>query len=156
MSRSGYVIAAFAAALLIGACGDATEEAAQDTNATPVSSAPTTATTPASGSLVATPITADTQETTVTPSPDVDPSLQGLVDQAVADLATHLSVDASTISVISAKSVTWPDGSVGCPQPGMMYTQVTVDGALVQLGVAGTTYSYHSGGSRSQFLCQKT
>ena len=27
--------------------------------------------------------------------PDVDPALQGLVDQAVADLATHLSVDAS-------------------------------------------------------------
>ena len=89
-------------------------------------------------------------------SPSFDPALQPLVDQAVADLATRLKIDASNIETMSAQSVSWPDGGLGCPQPGMAYTQVMVDGSLIQLSVNGTTYSYHSGGSRAPFLCQKT
>jgi hypothetical protein len=38
----------------------------------------------------------------------------------------------------------------------MVYTQVMVDGALIQLSVDGTSYSYHSGASGGPFLCQKT
>ena len=90
------------------------------------------------------------------PSPAIDPALQTLVDQAVADLATRLKIDASKISTLSAQAMSWPDGSIGCPQPGMVYTQVMVDGALIHLSVNGTAYSYHSGGSRAPFLCQKT
>jgi hypothetical protein len=82
--------------------------------------------------------------------------MQYLVDQAVADLAMRLKVDESKIVAVSAQSMSWPDGSLGCPQPGMAYTQVMVDGVLIQLNVNGTTYSYHSGGSRAPFLCQKT
>jgi hypothetical protein len=92
----------------------------------------------------------------VQPSPSIDPALQPLVDQAVADLATRLKIDASKIDTISAQSVSWPDGGLGCPQPGMAYTQVMVDGSLIQLSANGTSYSYHSGGSRAPFLCQKT
>ncbi|MGZ4680129.1 MAG: hypothetical protein ACXV98_04295 [Ilumatobacteraceae bacterium] len=85
----------------------------------------------------------------------IEPGMQGLVDQAIADLAKRLSVDAASISVVSADAMVWPDGSVGCPQPGMNYTQVTVDGALIVLSASGTTYRYHSGGSRAPFLCTK-
>ena len=89
-------------------------------------------------------------------SAGIDPALQPLIDQAVADLASRLKIDASKIETISAQSISWPDGSLGCPRPGMAYTQVMVDGTLIQLSVNGTTYSYHSGGSRAPFLCQKT
>ena len=90
------------------------------------------------------------------PSPGIDTALQPLISQAVADLATRLKIDASKIDTVSAQSMSWPDGSLGCPQPGMAYTQVMVDGTLIQLSANGTTYSYHSGGSRAPFLCQKT
>ena len=83
----------------------------------------------------------------------IEPSMQGLVDQAVADLAKRLDIDASSITTVSAAAVVWPDGSVGCPRPGLLYPQVRVDGALIVLSAGGETYRYHSGGSRSLFLC---
>lgn len=84
----------------------------------------------------------------------VDELVRPHIDLAVADLAGRLEIDASDIEVLVAASVTWPDRSCGCPQPGMVYPQVTVDGAYVVLGVAGRTYPYHSGGSRGPFLCE--
>ena len=101
-------------------------------------------------------VVAGTEETTVASSPDIDPTLRTLVDQAVADLASRLKIDASSIVTVSAQAMSWPDGSLGCPQPGMLYTQVMVDGALIELSVDGTSYSYHSGASGAPFLCQKT
>jgi hypothetical protein len=78
-----------------------------------------------------------------------------IVDIAVADLVSRLRVDPAGISVISVRSVTWPDGSLGCPRPGMVYLQTPVDGALIELSVGSTAYRYHCGGSRGPFLCEK-
>ena len=85
----------------------------------------------------------------------IDTSLQATIDLAVADLAKELQVDASAITTVSAKSVEWPDKSDGCPQPGMSYSQVPVDGVQIVLSSNGTSYEYHSGGSRTPFLCKK-
>ena len=90
------------------------------------------------------------------PPADFDLSLQPLVEQAIADLATRLNIDRANIVTNSAQAVVWPDKSLGCPQSGMVYNQVTVDGALIELRAGGTTYRYHSGGSRSPFLCAKS
>ena len=49
------------------------------------------------------------------------------------------------VTVVDARAVTWPDGSLGCPEPGMMYTQVLVDGTLVVLEAGGSRYEYHGG-----------
>ena len=89
------------------------------------------------------------------PSAYIPPSLRGLVDQAVADLSARLNIDRASIAAISAKAVEWPDRSMGCPQPGMGYLQVPVDGAVIELSVGSTTYRYHSGGSVAPFLCKK-
>jgi hypothetical protein len=156
MSPTGRLAAAFAAVALVCSCGEAADDAAHDsagsTTAAGTSAAATT------GPLQVSPLTvvADHEETTVPSSPDLEPSLQRLVDQAADDLATRLSIDRSTIETVSAQYVTWPDKGLGCPQPGMVYLQVTVDGALIELAVDGTTYSYHSGGTKAPFLCQKT
>ena len=85
----------------------------------------------------------------------VDSRLQGLIDSAKDDLAQHLSVSVTQISVLEAKQVVWPDSSLGCPQPGMKYLQVPEDGALIRLQVDGVDYNYHIGGSRGLFLCEK-
>ncbi len=85
----------------------------------------------------------------------VDPSLGPLVETAREDLARRLKVALDAIEVVEAKAVVWPDGGLGCPEEGMVYPQVTVDGARVRLKHGVTTYDYHSGGTRKLFLCEK-
>lgn len=89
-------------------------------------------------------------------SPGVDPGLLPLVDQAKADLAERLSIGADLISLREARGVTWPDTSLGCPQPGMAYNQVLTPGLMIRLSAAGQMYSYHSGGGREPFMCEQT
>lgn len=72
---------------------------------------------------------------------------------AVADLAARLNLPPDQIEVVSEEEVTWPDGSLGCPQPGMMYTMALVDGMRIVLRAQGRDYSYHSGGNSDPFLC---
>ncbi len=78
----------------------------------------------------------------------------GTVEAAVLDLAAHLGVPREAVSVVAAERVTWPDGALGCPQPGSMYTQAQVDGMRIELSAGGTTYRYHSGGGRAPFRCE--
>jgi hypothetical protein len=85
----------------------------------------------------------------------VEPGLEGLVAQAQSDLAERLSIPVDQIEVLSASSVVWPDGSLGCPQPDMAYTQVPQDGVLIRLAVGSNVYNYHGGGGRDLFICQQ-
>ncbi|MDQ4084408.1 MAG: hypothetical protein M3165_01185 [Actinomycetota bacterium] len=73
---------------------------------------------------------------------------------AVRDLARRLGVDRSEVTVVSVEEVTWRDGSLGCPRPGMMYPQVLTDGVRVVLQAQGRRYEYHAGGRRPAFLCE--
>lgn len=77
------------------------------------------------------------------------------VQFAVADLANRLGIDDSAIEIVYVEAVTWPNGAMGCPQPGMAYTQVLVDGLRVVLSVDGVSYAYHSGGGGEPFLCEQ-
>jgi hypothetical protein len=64
---------------------------------------------------------------------------------AVADLSTRLGVEVGAIAVNLVEEVTWRDGSLGCPEPGIGYTQALVDGRRIVLDVYGVEYVYHSG-----------
>jgi len=88
------------------------------------------------------------------PTGGVDPALDDDIELAVADLAARLEVDETAIATVSATIVTWPDGGLGCRQPGRAYTQVPVDGSEIVLAANGKQYSYHSGGSTPPFLCE--
>lgn len=76
-----------------------------------------------------------------------------IVAPARDDLAQRLGVDPEQLEVISAEEVTWPDGSLGCPEPGMSYTQALVDGSKVVLEHDGRVYVYHAGDDGEPFLC---
>lgn len=78
--------------------------------------------------------------------------LTARVAEALADLAEHLQDPDSEIEVVRAERVTWPDASVGCPQPGMRYTQALVPGYFIQLRAAGRIWNYH-GGRGTPRLC---
>ena len=72
----------------------------------------------------------------------------------MADLAQRLSVEQKSIKAESVETGVWSDGSIGCPEPGKLYTQALVPGTRVTLVHAGTTYVYHQGGSGEPFLCE--
>jgi hypothetical protein len=83
----------------------------------------------------------------------VDPALQPLIDIVQQDLATNMGIAPWDSEVLEARAVVWPDGSLGCPTPGLAFIQVQVEGALVRLRVGDQVYEYHSGGRRPPFLC---
>ena len=81
------------------------------------------------------------------------PQDDGRVAAAIADLAERLDVDPESIEVLDARQVTWRDGSVGCPAPGLAYSQAEVPGYLVVLRVDDASYRYHAADARAPFLC---
>jgi hypothetical protein len=91
-----------------------------------------------------------------TPRPSSDISVSGgdRTQAAVADLAHRLDIRPEEVTVVREVEVTWRDGSIGCPLPGMAYTQALVDGVLIELEADGRRYEYHSGGRRALFLCE--
>jgi hypothetical protein len=93
------------------------------------------------------------KNSTPIPTP-FDPGLQKFVTQAKEDLAKRLSIPMDQIELVELQSVVWPDKGLGCPQPGMVYPQVQVDGLLIRFSVGGRIYEYHGGGSRPPFLCK--
>jgi hypothetical protein len=72
---------------------------------------------------------------------------------AQTDLAERLGIPVDQVSVQEVRAVTWPDTSLGCPQPDMVYAQVTQPGLLIALNAGGQVYLYHSGAAQEPFLC---
>jgi hypothetical protein len=77
-----------------------------------------------------------------------------LIKAAKEDLAQRLNMPVAQISLAEAKSVVWPDSSLGCPQPGLLYTQVLTDGYLFLLEAQGKTYEYHANRDTSIIYCE--
>lgn len=76
--------------------------------------------------------------------------------------ATWAAIEADLIArgldgapeLVSAEAVTFTDGSLGCPEPGLSYTQALIDGMRIVVQVAGTTYDYRVGGGDPR-LCRR-
>jgi hypothetical protein len=76
------------------------------------------------------------------PSPSGALVPAGLVDAILADLEARIGVDVSSAVVVSAEEATWPDGAMGCPKPGEVYTQAIVDGYRVIVSFDSLEYDY--------------
>ena len=87
-------------------------------------------------------------------SGSIDQGLWPFIDLAVADLTERLNIPAGDITVEQASLTIWSDGSLGCPEPKMVYTQGETDGSVIELRAAGATWWYHSGGTKTPFLCE--
>lgn len=80
-------------------------------------------------------------------------SLPEAVDEARRDLATRLDAPVEQITVADARRVTWGNGSLGCPEAGMMYTQALVSGYYIRLQSDEADYHYHAGRDGQPFAC---
>jgi hypothetical protein len=75
-----------------------------------------------------------------------------LMDQILADAGSRIAAEAA-FTVVRAQAVTWSDGSLGCPEPGMSYTQALVEGYWVVLDAGGKTLDYRASASGAFKLC---
>ncbi|MEK6752472.1 MAG: hypothetical protein AABZ00_09420 [Chloroflexota bacterium] len=82
-----------------------------------------------------------------------DPNAQQVIQIAMNNLAKKLQINADQIRISSMEAVTWPDGSLGCPQLGGMYTQVITPGYKLILEANGKPYPYHTDDKETVILC---
>jgi len=164
MKRASLLLVINWVLLILAACAQANATAGfRNTTTIPIGTPPAASETP-----VSPPVSVPVSQTSpigneVTPDMNVvpiptplDPALQKLVAQAQADLEQRLAIPIGQVELVAVQSVTWPDASLGCPQPGMGYLQVQVDGLLIRLSAGSRLYEYHSGGSRPPFLCESS
>jgi hypothetical protein len=80
--------------------------------------------------------------------------VKGEVPQGILkEIAGSAGVGRDQIAIERAQSVVWSDGSLGCPEPGMMYTQALVNGYWVVIEAGGQKYDFRVGSGGSFRLC---
>ena len=62
---------------------------------------------------------------------------QTILESILKEAAAPAKVSHEQLVIVRAQSVVWNDGSLGCPEPGMMYTQALVNGYWVVIEAAG-------------------
>jgi hypothetical protein len=82
-------------------------------------------------------------------------TLETAVQAALADAARRTGLPVESLQVQSAAAVTWGDGALGCPQPGMVYTQALVPGFRVRIQAGGQGLDYHAGRRGAVVLCPR-
>jgi hypothetical protein len=126
-----------AVVLLVSACASSNDGSDQAT-AGPAPTTPATASATAGG--------------TASPAPSrggdaalpADLRTRPVVAAAIADTASREKVTPAEVVIAAWSPVTWNDGSLGCPQEGMSYTQALVDGELLMLRVGTGLFQYHA------------
>jgi hypothetical protein len=88
-------------------------------------------------------------------SPGSPVELPGVIlDPLLADVAQRSGVPRDQLVVVSATATTWPDGSLGCPSPGQMYTQALVEGWQAVVRAGAKVYDYRGAGVNTFKLCR--
>lgn len=80
-------------------------------------------------------------------------SMDQQIKAAITNLATRTGVAADAITVREAHAVRWSSGAMGCPKPGINYTQALVPGVRLLLEAKGEVYYYHGRNGRNLFYC---
>lgn len=96
----------------------------------------------------------------MTDQPPRTPTGTGAVPQqhlarVLADASERTGVPRDRLEVVRAQAVQWRDGSLGCPEPGMSYIQMIVDGFWVELVADGSRLDYRMDGRGNFRLCDR-
>jgi hypothetical protein len=82
-------------------------------------------------------------------------NLNGQIAFSKEDLAQRLDVPPDSVKVSSASQVTWRSGALGCPEPGMNYTEALVPGSVIYLQVDNVIHAYHAKFAGEPFYCPR-
>ena len=104
--------------------------------------------------------TGATREPERVPEPIASSAVTGetppdLLSQIIADAADRAGVADSEVTVIRDEFAIWNDGSLGCPEPGLMYTQALVDGYWIVVAIGEFEYDYRVGAGGYFKLCSR-
>jgi hypothetical protein len=77
-----------------------------------------------------------------------------LIDSILKDLAGKTGAQISNMTIVQSPAVVWNDGSLGCPQPGGIYTQALVNGYWIILEIAGKKFDYRATEAGYFILCE--
>jgi len=80
-------------------------------------------------------------------------TLQSITEAAVADAVRQTGLSVGQLRVTAAEPVTWRDGSLGCPQPGMAYTEALVPGFRIRVAAGDRELDYHASARGALVLC---
>lgn len=83
----------------------------------------------------------------------MNPALESLAAAVLDDAARRTGVERTSLKVESAEAVTWADGSLGCPQPGMSYTMALVPGYHIKVRAGERLLDYHASQRGYFVLC---
>jgi hypothetical protein len=72
----------------------------------------------------------------------------------LADASDRTGVATADLEVVRAQYVDWPDGSLGCPEPGMYYTQAIEPGYWVEVRADDLVLDYRLTVRGSFRLCE--
>jgi hypothetical protein len=73
---------------------------------------------------------------------------------AVEDAADERGLTEEEIEVVRLEEVDWPDGAMGCPEEGEVYTQAIVPGYVIVLEVGDEEVHYHGAEGQPPFHCE--
>ena len=77
-------------------------------------------------------------------TPPVNATLQSVTAAVLADASKHTGLEVARLEIVESVAVTWPDGSLGCPQPGMNYTMAPVPGYRIRIRAGEQVLNYHA------------
>ena len=71
-------------------------------------------------------------------------TLQSVTEAVLADASKRTGLEVAKLEVVESIVVTWPDGSLGCPEPGMNYTMALVPGFRIRIKTDQQVLNYHA------------
>lgn len=83
----------------------------------------------------------------------MSPTLASITDAVLVDAVKRTGMNKASLEVASAEAVTWADGSLGCPQPGMSYTMALVPGYRIKVRAGERVLDYHASQRGHFVLC---
>jgi hypothetical protein len=95
---------------------------------------------------------AEQHEQTNTPFPM---NRNGQIAFAKQDLAQRMNIPVESVVLSSAKSVRWRSGALGCPKPGVSYTEALVPGTVIYLLADNMIHAYHARFAGEPFYCPR-
>jgi hypothetical protein len=72
---------------------------------------------------------------------------------ALRDAAQRTGLAIAKLKVTGVERGTWLDGSLGCPEPDLMYTQALVPGYRIRIEARGESLDYHADTHGTAVLC---
>jgi len=137
--------------LMLGAACTATAASNPESTAPPEATAR-----PTQETIRLTPLTTPAVE--AVPTTNATPIVGEVPEDILTAVFDHLTettdVARAAITVVQAEAVVWSDGSLGCPQPGEVYTMMPVEGYQIVVEVDGRTYDYHAANTGYVILCE--